>query len=145
MKSPPAGRRGRRHKIRAAIGVLVHTLKPGDVAIIGIAAIAVTVLTVGLYAAPSTAIFVRIEANSTTFLYPLDQPRTVQPLAEDGTCVITIDEAGVRVVTSDCPQQICMSMGTITVPGQWIACLPHQVFVSIDGSTSDTGVDATAF
>lgn len=38
----------------------------------------------------------------------------------------------VRVVESDCPQQICVNEGWIGYPGQVIACVPNKVIVTIE-------------
>ncbi|MDA3947923.1 MAG: NusG domain II-containing protein [Spirochaeta sp.] len=87
----------------------------------------------------------RIRSDDTTWLYPLDRERVISPLEEAGTCEITITGETVRVTASSCPQQICISMGAISRPSQWIACLPHGVFIDVVGVEPDPDVDAYAF
>ncbi|PKL26973.1 MAG: hypothetical protein CVV46_13925 [Spirochaetae bacterium HGW-Spirochaetae-2] len=43
-----------------------------------------------------------------------------------------------------CPLKICVSMGRIHRAGQWIICLPNQIFVWIEGTPSDTSIDDIA-
>lgn len=97
------------------------------------------------YANPVTDPAARIRAGGETWLYPLDTPVTFAPLDSPGTCVIQIADGSVGVVYSQCPQQICMSMGRVKSAGQWIACLPHQVFIDIVGGESDTNVDGATY
>ena len=42
---------------------------------------------------------------------------------------------------ADCPDKICINMGTIRKKGQTIICLPHKLVVEItDGKEMDTDV-----
>ncbi len=43
------------------------------------------------------------------------------------------------------PLQICVQKGRISQAGEWLACLPNEVFIRIEGSTSADGVDGQAF
>jgi hypothetical protein len=43
----------------------------------------------------------------------------------------------VQVISSPCPEKICVKTGRISKPGQWIACLPNRVFISIRGRRSE--------
>ena len=62
----------------------------------------------------------------------------------DGTCVIAIQDDTVRVTESNCPQNICIRQGIISKPGDWLACVPHKVFVQIVGNQS-TGPDEVSY
>ncbi|HAH95936.1 MAG TPA: hypothetical protein DCL69_03425 [Firmicutes bacterium] len=42
-------------------------------------------------------------------------------------------EGRIRVVYSDCPEQICVKTAWISQPGQSIVCLPNQVMISLSG------------
>jgi hypothetical protein len=54
-----------------------------------------------------------------------------------GDTVVVIENGSVRVVSSPCPEKICIKTGRISKPGQWIACLPNKVFISIRGRRSE--------
>ncbi len=58
----------------------------------------------------------------------------VQPLRAEGTCKLLIENNTVKVVSSNCPLNICIQMGVIKDANQWIACLPHKIFISITGT-----------
>lgn len=45
---------------------------------------------------------------------------------------LEVREGRIRVVESDCPQQICVTAGWIGRPGQVIACVPNKVLVTIE-------------
>lgn len=38
---------------------------------------------------------------------------------------------------ADCDDQICITMGPIDRTGQYMACLPHRLFVTITGEEDD--------
>lgn len=64
----------------------------------------------------------------------------VLPLSEDGE--LTLDEDGynrvqvsggaVQMAEADCPDQICVKTGRVSLPGGVIACLPHRVIVYVE-------------
>ncbi len=128
---------------------MIKRIKSGDVVALAVAVIAVAGFSYQAYGLSAPPALVRIEAAGTTHLYSLAESRMVKPLPEDGTCELLIQDKSVRVVASDCPQKICVSMGQISSTSQWIACLPHQVFIHITGATPDSdgelGVDAATF
>ena len=70
------------------------------------------------------------------WIYPLDAETTVRVPGPLGETVVEIADGAVRVVSSPCPEKICIKTGRISKPGQWIACLPNRVFISIRGRSS---------
>ncbi len=71
-------------------------------------------------------------------------------MKDEGTCKLLIENKTVRVTSSSCPLNICIQMGAIKDANQWIACLPHKIFISITGSgeiTNQEGnvIDAFAY
>ena len=71
------------------------------------------------------------------WVYPLDSEATVSVPGPLGETVVAIQDGSVRVVSSPCPEKICVKTGRISRPGQWIACLPNRVFVAIRGRRSE--------
>jgi hypothetical protein len=55
-----------------------------------------------------------------------------------------IRDGSAWVVSSQCPNQICVRQGKISRPGQWIACLPNDIFIRISGQT-DAPVDMVSY
>ena len=64
-------------------------------------------------------------AMERTFSYPED-PDMVFQVTKDG---------GIRVVSADCPDQICVNSGVIYRAGSFIACVPNGFLVSVRAET----------
>jgi hypothetical protein len=86
---------------------------------------------------------VLIEAQGAEWIYPLDKDREVTVEGPVGPTTISIQDGGVHVVQASCRDKVCVSMGTVSAAGAWIACLPNRLFIRILGSDAET--DATAF
>jgi hypothetical protein len=71
------------------------------------------------------------------WIFPLDAQTTLRVPGPLGETVVVIEEGSVRVVSSPCPEKICIKTGRISKPGQWIACLPNRIFISIRGRRSE--------
>ena len=52
-----------------------------------------------------------------------------------GDTIVELGEGEVRIVSSPCPDKICVKMGWINRPGHVVVCLPNQVLVRIEGDT----------
>ena len=50
---------------------------------------------------------------------------------------VEIDSSGAAIVSSDCPDQICVGTGRITKAGEAAICLPERVSVTIVGGSAD--------
>lgn len=59
-------------------------------------------------------------------------------------CLLEIARGRVRVVTSSCPNKICVATGWISEPTQIIVCVPHGVMVRIEGKTKKSKLDAVS-
>ncbi len=89
---------------------------------------------------------VEIKSDEGTFIYPLDTPREVHVRGPLGVSIIVIEDGGARFTESPCRDKICIAAGALTSSGEWTACLPNRVFITVTGVASgDSGVDATAF
>ncbi len=86
---------------------------------------------------------VLIQAPTGSWIFPLSKDLEFSDTGPAGSCVIAIHSGSVRVLASDCPLMICIQTGAISRPGEWIACLPHQVFIRIDGSRAEAATDST--
>lgn len=49
---------------------------------------------------------------------------------------ILIENDGVSVISSDCPDKVCIHTGKISHIGEVIACLPNKVTVVIEGNNT---------
>jgi hypothetical protein len=78
-------------------------------------------------------LMIQITTRDQVLLYPLSVDRTVDIEGPLGISRVSIENDTVRMVSSPCPDQLCLHMGDIHKAGRWIACLPNQVFVRILG------------
>lgn len=116
-----------------------------DVLSVVVAALAVTGVTLFAYGGRAEASEVTIKTDSGTFLYPLDQERVIAAEGPIGATLIEIAGERVRVTESPCRDKICIAAGHLDEAGQWTACLPNRVFVTVQGGESEDGVDAQTF
>jgi len=103
--------------------------------------LALTLGTGWMVFAPSSApLRVEIQDAGGTSLYPIDVDRAIQAKGPLGITTIHIAQRGVFVHDSPCTNKVCIAMGTIHSPGQFVACLPNKVFVRITGSATNQEV-----
>jgi hypothetical protein len=74
-----------------------------------------------------------IEASGSTWIYPLDETRTVRIHGPLGETIIEIGGGKAAVTDSPCPDKLCVHAGPVAAPGQWVACLPNAVMIRIGG------------
>lgn len=78
----------------------------------------------------------RIELKKVT-----SETKLIVPV-EHGEMVIAYDREGGRVLSSPCPDQVCVHQGKITRSGQTIACVPEKVLVTITTAAKGNDHDA---
>lgn len=61
------------------------------------------------------------------------QEETEILLEEDGYNKIVVKDGAVAVTEADCPDQVCVRTGGISATGEVIACLPHELIITIEG------------
>lgn len=69
------------------------------------------------------------------------EEQTIEINTDHGTNILKIHDYGVEMYEADCPDQICLGFGFITMPKQTIVCLPHRVLVEIAGSAGEDVID----
>lgn len=100
--------------------------------------LALTVGSAWLVLAPTDApIRVEVQGPEGTFLYPLSEDREIEAQGPLGTTHVHVVGGRVFVHDSPCNNQVCVAMGQISTPGQYVACLPNRVFVRITGGAAD--------
>ena len=85
-----------------------------------------------------------IEASGARWIYPLSQDRVVSAHGPLGDTIVVVSGGKAFVKDSPCPDKLCVLSGAISRPGQWVACLPNRVMVSIRGARA-ADVDVTSF
>jgi hypothetical protein len=112
-------------------------LKPLDFAAIAFSLALTIAAGFAVYAAPQSSARALIQGAGHTWIFPLDAEERIAVEGPLGETVVEIREGRARVLSSPCTNQTCVAAGSIRRQGEWAACLPNKVFVSIEGSAHD--------
>ena len=68
--------------------------------------------------------------------YRLDLQKETELVVEDETGFnkIKVKDGAIGVTEADCPDKVCVRTGYISKTGEVIACLPHELTVTISGA-----------
>ena len=64
-------------------------------------------------------------------VYPLNKDGVFS--LNGGTNTLVIENGEAWVSEANCPDRVCMGMGKISKNGEFIACLPNQVIIVVEG------------
>jgi hypothetical protein len=104
-----------------------------DVVIFLLALFAIAAVSAAAYSRARGTPEVHIRGERGEWIYPLDGSETLRVAGPLGDTIVEIREGAVRVVSSPCREQTCVRAGRVSLPGQWIACLPNRVFITLEG------------
>jgi hypothetical protein len=112
-------------------------LKPFDWGVIG-AALSITVFSAvfvyaGGYGGQGQLL---VKGTGEQWVFPLDGTEIIKISGPLGDTVVELRDAAARIITSPCENQTCVAQGAIRFHGQWTACLPNRVLISINGKTN---------
>jgi hypothetical protein len=79
--------------------------------------------------------------NRTVFTAPLDDARHFEIEGPLGTTRMEIADGAVRVLSSPCPQKICIGLGDARRAGDLLACVPNRIVVRIEGEKEGEAYD----
>ncbi len=121
-------------------------IRLGDIAILAVS-IAIIVFSLGTYTNFSGEPQVHVRTDNGEFIYDLTVDSFATFTGPVGETSIEIKDGKVHVHDSDCRNKVCISAGWVSRVGDWIICLPNNVFLLIEGviAESEGGVDDTAF
>jgi hypothetical protein len=117
-------------------------LRPFDYGTILLALGITVAASLSVYAGPGSSGEVLITGAEDRWIFPRDVTETVTVAGPLGDTVVELRDGRARVVASPCTNQICVAAGAIQSHGQWIACLPNKVLVSVsarDGASPEAG------
>ena len=101
-----------------------------------------------VYARSSAGAQVLIQGPNRTWVFPINAEETVRVrgILGDDT-VVRIHGGEVWAESSPCDNQTCVGMGRINAGSwwAWIACLPNNVMIVIEGANDSGAADATAW
>jgi hypothetical protein len=102
-------------------------------------------LTLAVRSSREGELSVVVGGSGQEWIYPLGEDRIVEIPGPLGSTVVEIQGGHVHIAASPCPNQTCVASGGIDAAGQWLACLPNQVFVRVEGRAEDDSVDAGVY
>ncbi|MDR0878914.1 MAG: NusG domain II-containing protein [Treponema sp.] len=76
---------------------------------------------------------ITLKSDGGVWVFPHDAVETVTVPGPLGDTVVEIQGGQARIVSSPCANQTCVAAGAVHSHGQWLACLPNRVLVSVDG------------
>jgi hypothetical protein len=126
----------------------IFGLKPFDYVSLLFALIVIFLAVIPLYGETGNQKTVNLKGEGGVWMFPLDAEETVAVPGPLGDTVVEIRGGRARVVSSPCQNQTCIAAGAIHSHGQWVACLPNRVLLSVEGRGTDSegaDVDAAAW
>jgi hypothetical protein len=126
-------------------------LRPFDFVSIFAALIIIFLAFIPLSGGAGAPDFIKLKSETGAWTFPREAEETLAVPGPLGDTVVEIRGGRARVLSSPCQNQTCVAAGAIHAHGQWIACLPNRVLVSVEGgpgennSPEDTEVDAAAW
>ena len=97
-----------------------------------------------VYIKPNEKTQVLIRGQGTEWLFPIEADEVITVSGLLGDTIVRISENRAWVESSPCNNQTCAAAGSLFRQGQWTACLPNNVLVMIQGSSSAAGGDVDA-
>jgi hypothetical protein len=112
-------------------------LKPFDYVCLSLALAVILLAVVPLYGGGGDRYIVSLKGEGGTWIFPGDAEETVAVPGPLGDTVVDIRGGRARVLSSPCQNQTCVAAGYIHRHGQWTACLPNRVLVSVEGGSGE--------
>jgi hypothetical protein len=110
-------------------------LKPFDYVCLVLALLIVLLAIFPVYGGPGDQYTINLKGEGGTWVFPRDAEETVAVPGPLGDTVVEIRGGRARVLSSPCQNQTCVAAGYIHSHGQWTACLPNRVMVSVAGGS----------
>jgi hypothetical protein len=85
------------------------------------------------YVKPRNTIQVLINGSGQEWVFPLDANERVVVPGPLGDTIVRIQDNQAWVESSPCTNQVCVAAGHVHAQGDWVACLPNNVFLMIEG------------
>lgn len=116
-----------------------------DIAAFLAGAAIIALVSIAVYSGNSETISISITGDSGEWIESLDEHKDIQVAGPLGTTIVHIEDGTVQITDSPCTNKLCIAMGSISMNAQWVACLPNNVFVRIQGGSGKDEPDAAVF
>lgn len=107
-------------------------IKPLDILILSLILTTIFLTSVFIYSNKSKELYLSIKAPSGEWLFSMKENRKVNITGAIGITTIKIENEEAYVVSSACKNKTCVSALRLKNYGDWNACLPNKVFLSIE-------------
>jgi hypothetical protein len=77
--------------------------------------------------------------------FPLDADDVISVAGPLGATVVTVRAGSARIAASPCENKTCIAAGSLSRDGQFSACIPNRVIVTIEGRPAVGELDAVAW
>lgn len=121
-------------------------LLPLDYAVILLIVVFLLLFSFSFFRAAEGEVVVYIMSESGEQVYPLHQTELMLTLTGPlGETRVAIGQGVVRVISSPGREQICVNRGGISQHGEWLICLPNQIFIRIIANEPEEALDAYSY
>ncbi|MDR3276228.1 MAG: NusG domain II-containing protein [Treponema sp.] len=121
---------------------LLKKIRPLDFAVLGLALVLTGFAAYWVYAKPDESPQVHITATGgREWIYPIDAEETLRVPGPLGITVVRIQGGDTWVESSPCANKVCVNAGHVQGPGSFVACLPNNVMIVIEGNDGQNQVD----
>lgn len=86
-----------------------------------------------------------IKSSQGEWYYPLDQDQNLEMEGPLGTTHIHIEDGQASIIDSPCQNKTCLRRNHLDSSGDWTACLPNQIFLTIEGESQEGDLDDQTF
>lgn len=70
----------------------------------------------------------------------MDRPDTLAVKGPLGTTYVVVGGGEAKIISSPCPQKLCVRSGPVRRPGEVVVCIPNRVAVTIKGRNGPDAV-----
>jgi hypothetical protein len=119
--------------------------RPADAAVFVVVFAVTAICALKIYGGSRDGVRLHIRGTGGSWVYPMDRTGQVEIPGPLGRTVVELSGGGARVLSSPCTNKTCILSGTIHRRGQWVACLPNGVSLTIEGENTEPDFDAAAF
>jgi hypothetical protein len=122
-------------------------IKPFDFLVIAFALLLTAAAALTIYSPGTSRAEFVIEASGRRWTYPADAETLIEVEGVIGVSMAEISGGSIKMSSSPCANQTCIAAGSINRNGQWIACLPNQVFMHVAGreQSDDNSIDGATW
>lgn len=103
-----------------------------DVIILAIIIAFITLTYLYIYSADNSTLYLLVRTPKGDWIYPMDTDISFAVEGETGPVSIKIEKHEAFVVSSTCSNKTCVAAPKLKKHGDWNACLPNKVFLSVE-------------